>query len=33
MLAFTFGMAGSRFDARRQLVLDEASAVLRAYPA
>ena len=31
MLAFTFGMAGSRFDARRQLVLDEASAVLRAH--
>jgi hypothetical protein len=31
MLAFTFGMAGSRFDARKQLVLDEASAVLRAY--
>jgi hypothetical protein len=24
MLAFTFGMAGSRFDARKQLVLDEA---------
>jgi len=31
MLAFTFGMSGSRFDARKQLVLDEASAVLRAY--
>jgi hypothetical protein len=31
MLAFTFGMAGSRFDARKQLVLDEASAVMRAY--
>jgi hypothetical protein len=31
MLAFTFGMSSSRFDARRQLVLDEASAVLRAY--
>src|SRR5207344_3536493 len=31
MLAFTFGMAGTRFDARKQLVLDEASAVLRAY--
>jgi hypothetical protein len=31
MLAFTFGMAGSRFDARKQLVLDEASAVLRAH--
>lgn len=31
MLAFTFGMSGSRFDARKQLVMDEASAVLRAY--
>lgn len=31
MLAFTFGMSGSRFDARKQLVLDEASAVLRAH--
>jgi len=31
MLAFTFGMAGTRFDARKQLVLDEASAVLQAY--
>jgi hypothetical protein len=31
MLAFTFGMSSSRFDVRRQLVLDEASAVLRAY--
>jgi hypothetical protein len=31
MLAFTFGMSGTRFDARKQLVLDEASAVLRAY--
>ena len=31
MLAFTFGMAVSRFDARKQLVLDEASAILRAY--
>ena len=31
MLAFTFGMSGARFDARKQLVLDEASAVLRAY--
>jgi hypothetical protein len=31
MLAFTFGMAGTRFDARRQLVLEEASAVLRTY--
>ena len=31
MLAFTFGMAGTRFDMRRQLVLDEASAVLRSH--
>jgi hypothetical protein len=31
MLAFTFGMSGSRFDARRALVLDEASAALRAF--
>jgi hypothetical protein len=31
MLAFTFGMSSSRFDARKQLVLDEASAVLRAH--
>ena len=31
MLAFTFGMAVSRFDARKQLVLDEASAILRAH--
>jgi hypothetical protein len=31
MLAFTFGMSGTRFDARKQLVMDEASAVLRAY--
>ena len=31
ILAFTFGMSNSRFDVRRQLVLDEASAVLRAY--
>ena len=31
MLAFTFGMSSSRFDTRRQLVLDEASAILRAY--
>jgi hypothetical protein len=31
MLAFTFGMSGSRFDTRRALVLDEASAALRAY--
>jgi len=27
MLAFTFGIAGSRFDARRQGVLDEANAI------
>lgn len=31
MLAFTFGMSSTRFDARRQLVLDEASAILRAH--
>jgi Protein of unknown function (DUF4239) len=31
MLAFTFGMSSSRFDARKQLLVDEASAVLRAY--
>ena len=31
MLAFTFGMSGTRFDARKQLVLDEASAILRTY--
>jgi hypothetical protein len=31
MLAFTFGMSGTRFDARKQLVLDEASAVMRAH--
>jgi hypothetical protein len=31
MLAFTFGMSVSRFDTRKQLVLDEASAILRAY--
>ena len=31
MLAFTFGMSVSRFDARKQLVLDEASAILRAW--
>jgi hypothetical protein len=31
ILAFTFGMSSSRFDARRQLVLDEASAILRAF--
>lgn len=27
MLAFTFGIAGSRFDSRRQAVLDEANAI------
>jgi hypothetical protein len=27
MLAFTFGIAGTRFDARRQAVLDEANAI------
>jgi hypothetical protein len=31
ILAFTFGMAGSRFDARRQLVLQESNAVGTAY--
>ena len=31
MLAFTFGMSSSRFDARKQLVLEEASAILRTY--
>lgn len=31
MLAFTFGMSAARFDARRNLVLEEASAVLRTY--
>lgn len=31
MLAFTFGMSSTRFDARRQLVLDDASAILRTY--
>jgi hypothetical protein len=31
ILAFTFGMASSRFDARRQLVLEEASAILQTY--
>ncbi|MGH7495868.1 MAG: hypothetical protein ACREOO_26220 [bacterium] len=30
-LAITFGMAASRFDARKQLVLDEANAVNTAY--
>ncbi len=27
MLAFTLGMAGSRFDQRRELLLDEANAI------
>lgn len=31
MLAFTFGLAASRFDARRQLLLDEANAIETAY--
>jgi hypothetical protein len=31
MLAFTFGMGASRFDTRKQLVLDEANAVRTAY--
>jgi hypothetical protein len=31
MLAFTFGMSSSRFDARKQLVLEDASAILRTY--
>lgn len=31
MLAFTFGLAATRFDARRQLLLDEASAIEIAY--
>jgi hypothetical protein len=31
MLAFTFGMAASRFDTRRGLVLDEANAIGRTY--
>ncbi|HEY4260315.1 MAG TPA: hypothetical protein VGM98_09145 [Schlesneria sp.] len=31
ILAFTFGMAASRFDARRQLVLDEANAIGTTY--
>ncbi len=30
-LAFTFGLAASRFDTRRQLVLDEANAIGTAY--
>jgi hypothetical protein len=31
LLAFTFGMSSSRFDARKQLVLEDASAILRTY--
>lgn len=31
LLAFTFGIAASRFDARRQVVLDEANAIGTAY--
>jgi hypothetical protein len=31
MLAFTFGMASSRFDTRKQLVLDEANAIGTTY--
>jgi len=31
MLAFTFNMSSSRFDARKQLAQEEASAILRAY--
>ncbi|HPF71862.1 MAG TPA: hypothetical protein PLQ13_14410 [Candidatus Krumholzibacteria bacterium] len=31
ILAFTFGMSHTRFDTRRTLVLDESSAILRAY--
>jgi hypothetical protein len=31
LLTFTFGMAAARFDARRQLVLDEANAIGTAY--
>ena len=27
LMAFTFGMAGSRFDARKQLLLDEANSI------
>ena len=30
-LAFTFNMAGSRYDARKQLVLDEANAIETTY--
>jgi cytochrome bd-type quinol oxidase subunit 2 len=31
ILAFTFGMSSTRFDARKQLVLDEASAIFKTY--
>lgn len=31
MLAFTFGMAGSRFESRREVVLDEANAIGTTY--
>src|SRR4051794_38485293 len=31
LLAFTFGMAASRFDTRRELVLDEANAIGTTY--
>jgi len=31
ILAFTFGMTASRFEARKQLVLDEANAISRTY--
>ena len=31
MLAFTFGMSSTRFDTRKQLAQDEASAILRAH--
>ncbi len=31
LLAFTFGMSSSRFDARRNLVLEESSAILKTY--
>src|SRR4029077_1272694 len=31
MLAFTFGMAASRFDTRKQLVLEEANAIGTTY--
>lgn len=31
MLAFTFGLAASRFDARRQIVVEEANAMATTY--